>query len=63
MGRKKVKHECSNCGFEAILFESGAGYECPICKLGTLRGTPNVIGPSEVKHGAQNISNGKHKSH
>lgn len=54
---QKVKHSCSYCGFEPVLFESNAvgiaGYECPICGIGTLSKASDVIvvGPSEVKHG------------
>ena len=60
---QKVRHECSYCGFELMLYECSAvgivDYDCPICHIGTLSRVPNVtfgpnvtitVGPSEVKH-------------
>ena len=32
----KFKHECTHCGFDADLYESGTEYECPICRRGTM---------------------------
>lgn len=32
----RLKHECTHCGFKTDLYDSGAEYECPICRRGTL---------------------------
>ena len=32
----KLKHECTHCGFETGLYESGTRYKCPVCVIGIL---------------------------
>ena len=63
----KWLNECTHCGFEALLYESSAEYECPICRQGTMNRkeqstewpiTTNIFHPSPTGWTGQELTEG-----